>query len=151
MLTKIIKKIFRIMKVIINLEHLKEEVDYIKNWQQDFYKEKPTKYPICLSEKEVEKLINIFKYSKNYLEYGLGGSTFLALSSNVEKITTVESDQDWIFYIQSWASIATNIKKGRLNIRHINIGKIGAWGHPIDESEKNNYPDYSTGGGYIRC
>ena len=72
--------------------------------------------------------------SHTILEYGSGGSTFLALDSNPD--TTVhccETDPEWL------KRVAKEVKKKGYDDRftgyHLDIGKTGAWGRPVGPSD----------------
>lgn len=101
-------------------------------------------YPICLSENEKNFLISQIKNTKNYLEFGAGGSTFLALKeTKAKKITSVESDEKWIEHLKNWKEITDNINN-RLKFIHVNIGKTGDWGVPIEDNKKHLFSNYSS-------
>lgn len=104
----------------------------------------PKNYPIRLSENEKQFFINIIKNKKikNYLEFGSGGSTFLALINSNANVYSVESDLNWISYLECWNIIKQN--KHRLHFKHIFIGETGEWGIPIEvENNKKLFPSYS--------
>ena len=111
-------------------------------WHDNFYRKIPKDYPAIFSQSEKELLIKYIKNSKNYLEFGSGGSTFLALINSDCNIVSIESDDDWLDYLRTYAIIAKN-ENNRLNFKYINIGKTGAYGAPVDDAMKENYPDYS--------
>ena len=103
--------------------------------------DKPAKYPIRLTDNEKKFLIGILQESNNYLEFGSGGSTFLASIYSKTNIISVESDRNWINYISEWNVLKNNKK---LKFLHVNIGNTGEWGFPIDiENNRNSFPDYS--------
>ena len=116
--------------------------NYINNWQCNFYKDIPLNYPIRLSNEEINLLIQYYKKSNQYLEFGSGGSTFLALINSNIKIYSVESDENWLNYLRSYSIVRKN-EGERLEFYHINIGKVGKWGYPINSDMKDNYPNYS--------
>lgn len=123
-------------------KRIREIKEFIKLYLDKFSKT-PKYYPIQLTISEQNTLISILKNTKNYLEFGAGGSTFLALLHSNAKITTVESDLNWINFIKTWNILKTNVNK-RLNFCHVDIGKIIEWGYPQDiESNKNKLPNYS--------
>lgn len=113
-------------------------------WQNNFYRTIPVDYPMLLSIDERELLIKYFKDSKNYLEFGPGGSTFAALLNSNCRITAIESDQDWIDYLRTYKFISDN-ENNRLNFIYVDIGKIKNIGKPLNDEKKENYPNYSTG------
>lgn len=100
-------------------------------------------YPIRLSAKERDTLIKYVKQSKQYLEFGSGGSTFLTICNSDAKIYSVESDISWIYYLRNWEIIKKAEKDNNLYFQYINIGKTGAWGKPINDSCQELYPNYS--------
>ena len=100
-------------------------------------------FPIQLTKKEQDFLIKYSKNAEEYLEFGSGGSTFLMLlNTQIQHITSVESDKKWIKYLRNWKIIPNNEKK-RLKFLHINIGRTGEWGRPIDLEKKDKFPNYS--------
>lgn len=100
-------------------------------------------FPIRLSDEERKFLINNISTAKRYLEFGSGGSTFLALiETSIENITSVESDKKWLEHLEKWQIISENINK-RLRFLHIDIGKTGEWGIPIELNRKELFPSYS--------
>jgi len=101
-------------------------------------------FPVRLSDNEKLFFIECLKSVSNYLEFGSGGSTILALKSeNTKKIVSVESDLNWIKYLRKSPTI-NDAKEGRLNLIHIDIGKTGKWGVPTQIDKKELFPDYST-------
>lgn len=102
----------------------------------------PKLFPIALSEKEQNFLIKHCKHCKNYLEFGSGGSTFLVLlQTDIKNVTSIESDSNWIKYLEKWEFIK---QEKRLKFRYINIGEVGFLGIPQDPKAKNLYPLYSS-------
>lgn len=98
----------------------------------------PEKFPIRLSDDEKNKIIDNLKLSKSYLEFGAGGSTFIAsINSNCE-IISVESDNSWIKYIKEWRVL------DKVDFRYVNIGKIKSWGKPANEDYKSDWSKYSS-------
>lgn len=105
----------------------------------------PKLFPIALSEKEKKFLIKHCQKCNNYLEFGSGGSTFLVLlNTAIKNITSIESDPNWISYLEKWDFIINKEKEERLKFKYINIGKVGFLGIPKDPEAKNLYPSYSN-------
>lgn len=77
------------------------------------------------------------------LEYGSGGSTFLALEQGVEFIFSVESDARWASRIES--ALAAHHAPGRFHIHHADIGPTGNWGLPKGNSAARRFPAYAAG------
>ena len=125
------------------IENQKQKLLYIYEWQQNFYKKEPSKFPIRLSEFEKLTIKDYINNSKMYLEFGAGGSTFLALNTNAV-IISVESDNDWIDYLKSYQQISEAINNGKLKIHYVNIGATKDWGYPVNDDLRDNYPKYSN-------
>ncbi len=106
----------------------------------------PSKYPLVMSQIEKAYMQNLFKCcgGGDYLEFGSGGSTFLALLHSQMKITSIESSLEWITYLRKWHLIAHALEEKRLNFHHIDIGRVGAWGTPLDTDRKESFPNYSS-------
>lgn len=109
----------------------------------DFDRDKPVHYPIALSETEVAILKEHLKECKNYLEFGAGASTFLALMNSEAKIISVESDPEWLNLMRRWKLIREN-ENVRCTFKHVDIGPVGAWGVPVGDSGRKRYPLYSV-------
>ncbi len=133
----------RITQIVSDIKPLNQEITFLKNWQTDFYKNMPIKFPIILTENERMVLIKHINNSPKYLEFGSGGSTFLALLNSKSEIFSVESDQNWVDYIRSWKVIQHAETNEKIHFHIINIGKTKQWGYPVDDALKENYPDYS--------
>lgn len=101
------------------------------------------KYPIKLSLKERLLLCKYLKKSDSYLEFGAGGSTFLALLHSKTKIYSVESDKNWINYLRKWKIITKAEEFQKLIFNYVDIGKTKECGFPVDDTEKDKFPDYS--------
>lgn len=84
------------------------------------------------------------KEATNYIEFGSGGSTFLAIREDkIRYIVSVESAEKWINYLLEWRGIRKGVKDKKLEFLYVNVGEVGAWGMPIDDSYIDNYPQYS--------
>ena len=141
------KKYAKLNKIITNqkteIQKLQTEIGYFNNWRENFYKDYPDSFPIRLTEQEKEAIVNEISCSKKYLEFGSGGSTFIAINTQTE-IYSVESDANWIDYLKSYKAIYNATKSGKLNFSYVNIGKTKEWGYPVDDSMQDNYPTYSS-------
>lgn len=103
----------------------------------------PEHFPIQLSDTERSFLIMHLQGAQNYLEFGAGGSTYLALTqTNIPTIVSVETDENWIKHLQKWDVISKN--NDRLKFMHIFIGKTGPWGYPLENDQKDLFPNFST-------
>ena len=91
-------------------------------------------------------MIKILSNAKNYLEFGSGESTILALLHLPVngKAHSVESSKEWIEGLEKNKQIQTGLSDGRLDLIHIDIGKTKSWGRPINEKRKSHWPEYSS-------
>lgn len=76
------------------------------------------------------------------LEYGSGGSSFVAMEAGARKLFTVESDAGWAARIAD--SLATAFPRRAAHVHHVDIGPTADWGRPADTSGFAAYPDYAT-------
>ena len=76
------------------------------------------------------------------LEYGSGGSTFLALDAGVDFVASVESDAQWAAEIG--AALSGRFAADRFLVHHADIGPTRAWGQPADRSGFRRYHLYAT-------
>ena len=132
-----IKLKFKIKNKKLLLEKLELEKDKLLD--------NPKLFPIRLADIEKSLLVNVMKQTTNYLEFGSGGSTFLALfNNNIKNIVSVESDENWLNHLREWNIIKTNEENKKLIFKRINIGETGEWGIPINESSRDLFPNYSA-------
>lgn len=73
------------------------------------------------------------------LEFGCGGSTLVA-ARQVQRIVSVDSDPLWL------AKVHAEIAREAVEFTpvHIDIGPVGEWGYPADESRLRDWPRYHT-------
>ncbi len=101
-------------------------------------------YSFRMSSKEKYFFDEKIKNSDVYLEYGMGGSTFRVLQKSNAKVYSIDSSTDWISLMREYRQIRKMEKKGRLSLFHVDIGSTGEWGKPIDNSDKEKFPNYSS-------
>lgn len=106
----------------------------------------PHKFSVILSPDEQRFLIYNLQQSKHYLEFGAGGSTFLALLHSDVDIVSVENELDWINYLRKWKYIQKNEKiTKRLKFYYADTGETKGWGRPENyERDKKLFPNYSA-------
>lgn len=99
------------------------------------------------SSAEVHLFANYILRARFYLEFGCGGSTFLALYISQAQILSIESDPSFIALLSSYPLIQQDLKtpKPRLRFYPIDLGEIGKWGFPLNENLKESFPLYSQG------
>jgi hypothetical protein len=77
-----------------------------------------------------------------YLEFGIGGSTVLAVRSGLESVVAVDSDPEWVDAARRHPEIAAAIEAGWADIRHADIGPVAQWGYPSDPGHIRSWPAY---------
>lgn len=91
---------------------------------------------------EIQLFDDMLSKGSVYFEFGLGGSTLYASKhANLNHITAVDSSHAWIRKVKSEAPIAADIQRGRITIKHVDLGPVGAWGYPIhrDAAKERGY------------
>lgn len=81
--------------------------------------------------------------SRNYLEFGMGGSTIFYLRNSGGKVCSVEANSRWLEFLRRKNVIAKAEACGRLKICQADIGPLGECGYPVNESAREKFPDYS--------
>ena len=69
-----------------------------------------------------------------YLEYGIGGSTAVALTfPNIQCYKGIESSQEWIDKVSEEEGIAKGIEQGIAELKYVDIGKtlVGGFKHVL--------------------
>ena len=99
-----------------------------------------------MTESEIKLLEKSLKNCANYLEFGSGESTKLAVKFlNIKRIDSIESDKNFIEKnLLIDANIVQALDSNRLRIHFIDIGPTKKWGQPVDASMKHLWPNYST-------
>src|SRR5690606_9419063 len=103
----------------------------------------PKEYPFVMYEEEKLLFKEYLNKSNNYLEFGLGGSTLFALINSDANIISVDTNQGWIGFIKKYRAIKDNLGK-RLHIHYVDIGPTKYWGFPVDDTQRNKFPNFSS-------
>lgn len=98
-------------------------------------------FSVTLPPAERDMVEHGYSGAEVILEYGSGGSTFLALEKGCKKVFTVESDAAWARRID--AALAERFSRDRFVVHHADIGATGAWGKPASAEGRDRYPDYA--------
>lgn len=80
--------------------------------------------------------------AQTVVEYGCGGSTFLALEAGVKRIRSVETDPAWISRLAAEPDIRSAVAARRLELLHADIGEVADWGMPADKTFSTKWVDY---------
>jgi hypothetical protein len=94
----------------------------------------------AMTTNEVVLLKSFYESADSYVEFGCGGSTFLAASTVKNHIITVDSDYTWLQKVQNSCDAAeTQI---RPKICFVDIGPTRELGYPTDEISREKWPSY---------
>lgn len=97
--------------------------------------------PVHMTSSERDALERFLDSASSYVEFGCGGSTVLACQKSLQFVVSLDSSHDWI--AKTWRACQRN---GKLVPQMIfaDIGPVGEWGRPVDESCKHRWPIYSA-------
>jgi hypothetical protein len=105
-----------------------------------------------MEPEEIQLLMRYYKRTRHYLEFGAGGSTYLACQySNIRSIFSVEASEQWVENVAEKAPIQKRIAQGTLQIRFVDINADPTnWSRPKDDSKKDNWHHYYNPWEHIR-
>jgi hypothetical protein len=97
----------------------------------------------AMTDAEVGVVRECFSKVASLVEFGSGGSTVLAAGSpSLQRIWSVESDPAWIARLREDAGIVAAERAGRLHLQAVDIGPVGDYGYPLDDSRREAWPRY---------
>lgn len=99
-----------------------------------------------LSLAEIELFKETLRNSRAYFEFGMGGSTVLAVRAGIPAIVTVDSDPEWVAAVRKQPEVAKWIEVGRLTALHADIGPVREWGNPASRDEITRWHTYLSAG-----
>lgn len=99
----------------------------------------PKRFKLTMPQEEADLLGSLYAKSKIVLEYGSGGSTFIA-AEVADKVFAVESDHAWAAEIS--ASLAHYFPQKAVHVHYANIGPTKEWGFPKGPEEYRKFSDY---------
>lgn len=79
---------------------------------------------------------------RRYAEFGIGGSTLLAVRQGFEAMVGIESDSAWVASVLQNPEVAVETSAGRCSLLHADIGPVGAWGAPANRQDVKPWPRY---------
>lgn len=99
-----------------------------------------------MTAKELALLQSAIRSSDNYLEFGAGNSTCMAVEAeNIRNITVVESDSVfWKDQMLTMPSVEKAYETKRLKLILVDIGVTTHWGYPVDTSCMNQWAMYHS-------
>jgi hypothetical protein len=93
-----------------------------------------------MSGEEAALFLSFVRNSRDYVEFGTGGSTVVASKHVKNSILSVDSSRDWLDRV----SLACDSSQTKPQLMFIDIGPIGHWGFPVDGSTRSRWPDYHS-------
>lgn len=93
-----------------------------------------------MSDGEAELFLSFAKNSRDYVEFGTGGSTFVASNNVHNSILSIDSSQEWLNQVAA----ACTLSRTKPELKFIDIGPTKDWGFPRDASDKSRWPDYHS-------
>lgn len=102
--------------------------------------EAPKLFELTLPEAEAQLVRRLYGDADVVLEYGSGGSTFLAAELAKRKVFSVESDQAWSDEIA--ASIRHHQPTKKVFVHYVDVGPTREWGFPKNARSYPQFPDY---------
>lgn len=91
---------------------------------------------------EISLLTAFLQDANKYLEFGSGGSTFLASTIVKGSIVSLDSSQEWLDKVAQACAAQDGATAPHLVF--VDIGPIGAWGAPTDPDTRSRWPAYHT-------
>lgn len=92
---------------------------------------------------ELEVMTRVMRSGhRRYQEFGVGGSTLMAIRSGLESVVAIDSDPKWVDAVRQNPEVDAAIRSGRADIRHADIGQLSQWGHPKDRKQIQRWPTY---------
>ena len=74
-----------------------------------------------MTNNEIILLEKYYRNSKNYFEFGSGGSTVYAIKNNIENIESVETDNDWVNRIKKDPVVSNKLKEKKIKDTYVSF------------------------------
>lgn len=98
-------------------------------------------FELTLPPDEASLVRDEYSRASSILEYGSGGSTFLAAEVSDCRTVTVESDWSWSATLRK-ALYRTKADRN-VSVHWVDIGPTGSWGRPKSDVAWSSYPKYA--------
>jgi hypothetical protein len=92
-----------------------------------------------MSKKELALFFSFITHTSKYVEFGCGGSTFLASHYVKQSVVSVDSSTKWIELTSKQC-----VGKVQPVFFHADIGDVGEWGTPTNDMEQDKCPNYHS-------
>jgi hypothetical protein len=93
-----------------------------------------------MTDAERELFVRLLQQADIYTEFGSGGSTYLASPLVGSNVVAVDSSKDWLGKVHQ--ACEGDERKVKPKLVYANIGPIGPWGRPADQSCRERWPEY---------
>lgn len=97
-----------------------------------------------MTSAEIDVLVRETARAQHVVEYGVGGSTLIAVEAGCVRVCSAETDKAWIEKAAEHPQLKAAISDGRLAIEHADIGKVVRWGMPLDRTLRKEWLTYPT-------
>ena len=95
--------------------------------------------PDQLFDKQDDLFKETVQDAQVYGEYGLGKSTKWVLDNTAAQVIAVDSSADWVAQVQH----ENADHKARLDIKYIDVGRVGGWGRPLGYENRDAFQEYT--------
>ncbi len=95
---------------------------------------------LAMLESEGKLLRSFMRCSSNYLEFGCGGSTCLAVELVKGSVVSIDSSYEWLDKVDLECKRREGVTSPVLH--HVDIGPTGDWGYPVDLNTRDMWPNY---------
>jgi hypothetical protein len=99
-----------------------------------------------LSEAESSTLLRELRATSAYFEFGMGGSSLLAVRAGVPEMVMVDSDASWVASVREHPEIAPRVADRSITPIHADIGPVREWGNPVDLTHLRKWHAYLSVG-----
>jgi hypothetical protein len=93
-----------------------------------------------MSDNECALFKSVLKCARRYLEFGSGGSTFVAASLVKDSLISVDCSSEWLDKVRNACESESGFIKPTLV--QVDIGATSDWGYPSDSGTRERWPDY---------
>jgi hypothetical protein len=94
-----------------------------------------------MSATEFVVFVGFVRHSRVYLEFGSGGSTYIATQLVMERVISVDSSKEWLKNVRE-ACLGEECRI-KPDLFLADIGPVGAWGTPVNDlSFRPQWPKY---------
>lgn len=91
---------------------------------------------------EIDFLVKKLEKANNFLEFGSGASTLIALRNANISVVSIDTSQEYVKYLSEEIEIL-GLPIENVMFLLVDVGPTGWWGRPLDNSSADKFPDYS--------